>query len=88
MDKIAVAQQVTDYLKSVTADDSLTRTTKLIEAGIVDSLTMMDLVSFIESEFMFRLGVEEFTPKNFESATVLAALIGRKVAMNPIPDAA
>ena len=88
MNKTAVAQQVTDFLKSVTADESLAPTTSLIEAGVVDSLTMMDLVSFIEGEFHFRLGVEDFTPVNFASAETVAELIERSVATNAAHNAA
>ena len=88
MDRKQIALQLTDYLKTLTAEDNLTPATKLIDEGLVDSLTMMDLVSHIESEFQFRLGVEEFTPGNFESAESIATLVEQKMAARSGRDAA
>lgn len=88
MDKTAVAQQIIDFLKSVMADDTLTPSTDLVEAGVVDSLTMMDLVSFIEGRYEFPLAVNDLTPANFQSAQTLANLVEQRASLDSSRNAA
>ena len=51
---------------------------KLLEAGIVDSLGILDLVSFLESEFSIQMSDEELLPENFQSIDCIAAFVQRK----------
>jgi len=50
----------------------------LLESGIVDSLGMLDLVSFLEASFAIQLSDEELTPENFSTIRALAALVDKK----------
>ena len=47
--------------------------TDLIDAGIIDSLAILDLVGFLEQHFNIVFPVEEFVPENFRTATAIAA---------------
>ena len=80
MNRSAVAQQITDFLKSITANELLVPGTNLFAAGLIDSLTMMDLVCFLEGQFQVRLGVNDITPANFQSAQTLANLVEQRTA--------
>lgn len=40
---------------------------ELLESGIVDSLGVLDLVAFLESEFGFQVSDDELLPQNFRS---------------------
>jgi acyl carrier protein len=51
--------------------------TDLIEAGIIDSLAILDLVGFLEQRFKITFPVEEFVPENFRTATAIAAVSAR-----------
>ncbi|HTR56293.1 MAG TPA: acyl carrier protein [Kofleriaceae bacterium] len=53
-------------------------TTPLIEAGILDSTGVLELVTFIESTFGIQVGDEELVPANFGSIQALCTFIGRK----------
>ena len=50
-----------------------------LEEGIVDSLGVMELVSFVEDQFGVSVDDQEITPDNFDSVTRLAAYIQHKL---------
>lgn len=52
----------------------------LLETGIIDSLSLLRLVSFIEERFQVRLSDEELTPENFENLHAIVELIRRKTS--------
>lgn len=47
----------------------------LLEKGVIDSLTIFRLVSFLEETFGVRIGDEDITPANLESVNVIARLV-------------
>ena len=49
--------------------------TDLIESGRLDSLLVMDLVSFVEARFQIRMQPTDITPRNLRSAKSLARYI-------------
>lgn len=49
-----------------------------LEEGIVDSVGVLELVSFIEESFKVKVGDQEIIPDNFDSVTKLATYIRRK----------
>ncbi len=57
---------------------------KLLEGGILDSLGVLDLVSFVEQEFSIRVCDEELVPENFQTIDQLAAFVQAKKRAGPI----
>jgi acyl carrier protein len=55
----------------------------LLDSGIIDSLGMLDVVSFLEREFAIHVDDEELVPENFESIDNLAGFVGRKSSAAP-----
>ncbi len=51
----------------------------LVESGIIDSLGIMTLLSFIEEKFSIQIPSEELMPENFASISTIASLIERQV---------
>lgn len=49
-----------------------------LEAGVVDSLGVLELVTFVEEEFGLNVVDEEIVPDHFDSVTKLAAYIVHK----------
>ena len=47
----------------------------LLELGIIDSLGLMKLISFMEETFAIRIPDEEVVPENFQSLTRMARLV-------------
>lgn len=50
----------------------------LLENGILDSLGVLDLVTFLEQEFEIQVGDEELVPDNFQSLDSLEAFVLKK----------
>jgi acyl carrier protein len=57
---------------------SLTDQDPLLESGIVDSLGVLDIVSFIESEFAITVADEDLVHEHFGSIERIAAYIESK----------
>ena len=55
---------------SIIEDDS-----PLLDSGIIDSLGVLDLVSFIEKEFEITIADEDLMAENFESIVSIAAFV-------------
>jgi len=52
--------------------------TALLEKGILDSLGILDIVSFLESEFSITIGDEELVPENFQNLDCLSSFVQNK----------
>lgn len=75
MDKTTIQNQIISFLRSATGSDSLDGGTDLLDAGVTDSLTMMDLLVFIETELKVRLDFADLNPDVFRTPQTLADLI-------------
>lgn len=51
----------------------------LLESGIIDSLGILDLVSFLEQEFTIAVADDELIPENFESVDRLSRFVEHKI---------
>jgi len=58
-------------------DDALSAEEPLLGSGIVDSLGIMRLVSYIEEEFGVVVPEEDLVPEHFQSVNRLAAFVER-----------
>jgi len=56
----------------------LTGNFSLIDGKVLDSLGIVQMVSFIEHEFNFKVNDEEIVPRNFETLGTLAAFVDGK----------
>jgi acyl carrier protein len=50
---------------------------KLLETGLMDSLSILKMVTFCEEQFGIKIPDDEVLPDNFESVRVIAALVDR-----------
>lgn len=56
----------------------LTNTTHLLDDGILDSLGMLRMVEFLESNFGIKVEADEINRQNFKSINSLAAFVETK----------
>lgn len=54
------------------------RDTGLLEGGILDSLGILDVVSFLEAEFSIVVSDDELAPENFQTLGALSAFVLKK----------
>ena len=76
---------IRNFIVSTIIDDSngsnnLKDTDTLLESGILDSLGIMKLLSFLEEKFSVSLESGELMPENFETVKSIAGLIESKMA--------
>ena len=76
------AEAIRDYILEnfLFTDDrsALAETTPLIGEGIVDSVGILEVITFLEDNFGIKVADEEMTPGNFESVATIANLVQRK----------
>ena len=69
-----VSELATDIrIKNLSDDDSL------LESGIIDSMAVVQLMTFIEEKYMIKISDEELVPENFETINTLWVLIQDKL---------
>jgi acyl carrier protein len=78
------SNSVTDRIRTfLVAQFPLARTLRdqdrLLGDGILDSLGILEVVSFIEREFDLTVSDEELLPENFDSISTLAAFVESKL---------
>jgi acyl carrier protein len=66
------------FLRGVTSLPELSSGTELVESGIADSLTLMDLLVFIETELKVRLENSDLNTDNFRTPATLAGLVAAR----------
>ena len=72
--------KIVEFLVSATGQSSIDGETELQESGIIDSLMMMDLLVFVETELGIRLEFEDITPEVFETPATISRLIESRIA--------
>lgn len=66
-------------------DNGFTEDESLIEAGILDSTGVMELVAFLEESFAITIDDDELVAGNLDSVERLAAFVGRKLTAATAP---
>ena len=75
MNTRAVEDRLIEFLQTLTGNTEIATGTDLLEGGIVDSLTMMDLMVFIESELKVQLETGDLNADVFRTPATLAQFI-------------
>ena len=78
----SIENRLIDFLRALTGQAGLCAGTELIEEGIADSLTMMDLMVFIETELKVRLDIADLNAEVFRTPATLAAVIEMRRAQS------
>lgn len=58
----------------------LTDEDSLLESGVIDSLGILDLATFIDRELGVQLADDELTPENFDSIAALSRFLAARRA--------
>ena len=80
-------KMITQFINSTIIDNhngeiKLKDTDPLLEAGILDSLGIMKLLSFLEETFSVSLEAEDLMPENFETVETLSRFVENKTSYN------
>jgi len=88
---MTIEQQIREFIQRELyfAEDNLLKDdASFLETGVVDSMGVMELVAFVQSQFGLSVPPEDLVVANFDSVTKLAGYIRRKLSLpNPtVPD--
>ena len=81
MDNVLIRQLIRKFIVEhfpSSLRHSLTDTDPLLESGVIDSLGVLDLVTFLETKFIVTVDDEELIPENFQNIARIAAFIESK----------
>lgn len=59
-------------------DDGLDDDTSFLEEGIIDSTGVLELITFLEEEFVIQVNDDELIPENLDSLNKVSAFLQRK----------
>lgn len=72
-----VKRYIVDHILDGRDGDELTFESPLLEWGVIDSLTIVDLVDFVKARFSIDLPASELNPRNLESIRSFTGLMER-----------
>ncbi len=78
----SIRPRLRDYIMAhfpVAREQELSDDDSLLQSGAVDSMSILDVVLFLEQEFDLTLEDEDLQPEHFESITTLARLVESKL---------
>ncbi len=75
-----VRDRVRTFIKDAFLVDEFKDDESFLTSGIIDSLGVMQLVAFVESEFAVRVADVDLVPQNFDSVEQVSAFVERKLA--------
>jgi acyl carrier protein len=87
---MTIAAKLRQYLRTnfiFGSDDRVADGDSLLDAGIIDSTGVMELVSFLEQEFGIQVDDQDLVPENLDSIDALAAFVTRKLTLQGQPQA-
>jgi 2-hydroxymuconate-semialdehyde hydrolase len=76
-----ISLSITNFIRSELIyenDQDFDDHTDLIERGIVDSMSLVRLIGFIEEEYGIRVKDEEIVPEHFSSLRKITAFIAQR----------
>lgn len=57
----------------------ITDADSLLEAGVIDSLGVMELVGYLEQRYGVQVSEDDMMPENFDSVDAIAAFVNRRL---------
>lgn len=70
-----MSEKILEILREIEPYEEIDETSRLIEDGILDSLTLVVLISEIESAFQIKIPEEKLQPELFEDVPKIVELV-------------
>ena len=75
MDKLSICRLVLEILDEIRDCDNIDNDTLLLESGILDSLSILYLISELEEKLNIKINLEDVEEKNFQNIDCIAELV-------------
>ena len=76
----SIRQKIRSFISDTFFVDNFEDSASFLKSGTIDSTGMMELVTFVEQEFNFKVADNELVPENLDSLDNLAHFVSRKQA--------
>ena len=70
-------EELLELLKEIRSDVDFEKEESLVDDGIIDSFDIVSIISEISERFDVEITVDDILPENFNSASLIYALIER-----------
>jgi acyl carrier protein len=75
-----VRSSVRNFLKNAAPKGvSFTDSDNLLTKGVIDSLRMLDMIGFLESQYQLKVDEDELMPENFESIDAITRFVEQRI---------
>jgi acyl carrier protein len=75
-----IRSDIRSFLKnSAPKDAGFTDSESLLVKGVIDSLRMLDMISFLEENYHLKIDEEELMPENFESVDAITRFVEQRI---------
>ena len=75
MDKLSISRLVMEILDEIRDCDDIQNDTLLLERGILDSLSILYLISELEEKLTIKINLEDVEEKNFQNIDCIAEFV-------------
>lgn len=78
---LTMKDEIRNYLLSHSATsevDMVSDDESLLEAGVIDSAAMVDLIAFLEKSYSISIDEDDMVPENFDSIEAIVAYVAGK----------
>ncbi len=70
-----ITQFITSEILQMSSSEGLSPDRMLLDEGILDSLGLQQLVTFLEAEFSIKIDDDYLMPENFASVSAIASIV-------------
>ena len=70
---------IVEEIMMVSKETRIDLESSLIKSGIVDSLSLLRLISFLEEKFGIVIDDEDVVPENFDTIKIMESLVAEKL---------
>jgi acyl carrier protein len=77
-----VHERIQAFLRNAFFVDNIAVDTSFLDAGIIDSVGVLELLQFLEEEFKIHVNDDELTPANLDSINAVVGFLLRKGAVS------
>lgn len=78
----SVTERVVDIVRQRAGGRDVSEETDIFGSEIVDSFSILELISGVENEFKIEFEQEELVPQNFSSPRAISILVQSKIVAN------
>lgn len=85
-----VERSILGHLGEIAAGSkvTITRDTKLLDSGLLDSINLVGLIQFLEEQFSLKIADTDLGPELFASPATVIAYVERRLGITPSPEVA